>query len=137
MADLILERFCFAPNGTFGKIQLSEALIYTVERPWANNIPSVSCIPNGLYICRPRRFFRGGYDAIEVTGVPGRSHILFHKANLPTEVEGCIAPASSLGALSGQWAGLGSAQAFDKLMEEFGGKTFTLSIVPTLGGAIR
>ncbi len=45
-----------------------------LERPWLNNRAGVSCIPAGTYIVGPRRFLRGGYDAIEVREVPGRTH---------------------------------------------------------------
>ena len=136
MADLVIERFCFSPDGTFGKMMVDGAEIYTVERPWLNNLPSISCIPNGLYVCKPRRFFRGGYDAIEVTNVPGRSHILFHRANAPYEVKGCIAPNAELGAWADVWVGKFSAQAFDRLMDSFGDKEFTLSIIASMGGCI-
>ncbi len=129
---LILSRRASFDWGTFGEMRLpSGVLIYTVERPWLDNRLNVSCIPAGEYEVLPRRFFRGGYDACEVVGVKGRSHILFHVANWPREVEGCIAPNSRLG--PGDWAcplrGYDSRRAFDRLMAETGGD-FTLEIEP-------
>lgn len=113
---LTLTRFCYAPDGTFGLMPVDGVVLYTVERGWLDNAPMISCIPEGTYTCRPRYFFRKEYDAIEVCDVPGRTHILFHKANLPHQLAGCIAPASELGCFGGQWAGLASGIAFGHLM---------------------
>ena len=127
--DLALTRFCYSPLGTFGEMTMPDGIkLYTVERPWFDNRPSVSCIPPGIYKCAPRRFFRGGYDAIEITSVPNRSHILFHIANVATDVEGCIGVCSKLGALNGVWAGLASKPAFELFMGFYGGKEFSLEI---------
>lgn len=113
---LTLIRFCSAPFGTFGYLDIAGVRLYTVERPWLDNERNVSCIPPGHYRCAPRRFFRGGYDAIEVLDVPDRTHILFHKANLPRHVEGCIGVGAQLGCLGGEWAVLRSAEGFGELM---------------------
>ncbi len=126
--SLTLTRFCHADFGTFGEMVVAGKRLYTVERPWLDNRPMVSCIPPGRYQCRPRRFFRGGYDAIEVCEVPDRTHILFHRANRPHELAGCIAPTSTLGCLGGEWAGLNSGAAFDVLMQECGEREFELVI---------
>ena len=128
MADLYLASFGYAPWGAFGIMMVADAMIFTVERPWLDNQPYISCIPEGVYECSPRHYFRGGYEAIEIREVPNRSYILFHRANLPSDVAGCIAPVSTLGCLNGQWAGLNSRVAFDRLMRDYGGKTFELSI---------
>ena len=91
MLKLSLIRFAYLDTGTFGHLWLpSGVVLHTVERPWLFNKPRVSCIPEGTYKLAPRHFFRGGYDTYEVTGVPGRRYILFHIANWPTDVEGCI-----------------------------------------------
>lgn len=127
--SLTLERIAYSPFGTFGQMTMPTGIrLYTVERPWLENRPSVSCIPPGRYSCVPRHFFRGGYEAVEITGVQGRSHILFHVANFPVEVEGCIGVCSRLGVLSGQWAGLASKPAFELFMTFYGGKSFELEI---------
>lgn len=136
MADLIIKRFCVGPMGTFGTMSVDGVTLYTVERPWLNNQPNISCIPDGLYTCKPRRFYRGGYDAIEITNVIGRTHILMHIANLPERLKGCIGINSELGCLYGQWAGRGSRDAFNYLMQKFGGREFTLSIVTEVEAAI-
>ena len=90
---------------------------HTVERPWANNAPNISCIPEGTYTLKSRRFYRGGYDTWEVTNVPGRSLILIHKGNTAEHVEGCIALGTRRGVVGGRWAVTHSKQAFEKFLE--------------------
>lgn len=104
------------------------AVLYTVERPWLDNQAMVSCIPEGAYNCRPRRYFRGGYDAVHIRNVPGRTHILFHRANVPSDLAGCIGVGSRLGVLNGQWAVLQSRAAFAWFMDVWGRAPFKLSI---------
>lgn len=77
----------------------------------------------------------------EVKDVPGRSHVLIHRANLAgdvdkdldTELHGCIAPFIRHGAMQNsrgvmQTAGLVSGPAFRKFMEWAGGQPFTLEV---------
>lgn len=129
MKGLTLQRWCHGPHCTFGRIMLDPGIhIYTVERPWLDNRPVVSCIPVGMYVCQPREFKRGGYMAIEVTNVEDRSHILFHKANNASQLSGCIAPGMTLGVFRAEWSVLDSAGAFDLLMSEVGGQTWRLKI---------
>lgn len=134
-ADVKLVRFCYSPGGTFGNLlwEGRPVEIFTVERPWLNNAPRTSCIPEGIYPCHPRKFFRKGYDAIEVAEVPGRSTILFHIANVPSDVEGCIAPGLALGSLRGEWSVTASSRAFAVLMESWGGKSFRLEVTSIRG----
>lgn len=112
-----LRRFCYAPEGTFGRLLIGNQLMYSVERPWRDNRPFESCIPVGEYVLTLGRYHRGGYDAYELLDVPGRSLIKVHKGNIPEDLAGCIAPGAALGALHGKWAVLSSGAAFDRLME--------------------
>jgi len=129
-----LGRFCYSPMGTFGRLNLGEFTLYTVERPWLDNRPSISCIPEGTYRCEPRRYNRGGYDTVEVLGVPGRSHILFHRGNTMHDVEGCIALGNRLGSLGGLWAVLESREALEAFLGLYGDFPFQLEIFQQ-GGA--
>lgn len=116
--NIRLERFAYSPMGTFGTLWLPDnELVYTVERPWLNNEPRISCIPEGVYECIPRRYNRGGYDAVHITNVPNRSLILIHKGNTMHNVEGCVAVGAHLGSLEGTWAVLNSANAFTMVMQ--------------------
>lgn len=75
----------------------------TLERPWLDNRPNVSCIPKGTYPLRKKRggtYYRsyssperfGHPYVVEVAKVPGRSAILFHGGNTIEDIEGCILP---------------------------------------------
>ena len=62
----------------------------TIELPWLENRSFVSCVPEGIYQCDPRRSPRHGHHFL-LKDVPGRDLILFHVANFTRELEGCIA----------------------------------------------
>lgn len=126
--DVKLSRFAYSPLGTFGRLSTPDGItLYTVERPWLNNAPEISCIPEGHYICAPRMFYRGGYQAVEVVNVPNRSHILFHIANTPADVLGCIGVGARLGCINNLWAVLDSKVGFNLFMTHYGGG-FNLNI---------
>jgi hypothetical protein len=76
--------------GTLGRLLIDDDHeLFTIERPWLNNEAFKSCIPQGAYQCH--RYSSAKYpDTFEVGGVPGRSKILFHVANYPRNVQGCI-----------------------------------------------
>lgn len=126
---IVLTRFASSPvQGTFGRMVVDGVSLYTVECPWLGNQPYVSCIPAGVYACRPRRYFSGGYDAIEITNVPYRSHILFHRANRASDLRGCVGTGRSLGCLAGDWAVLNSREAHDYIMERLGETAWQLKV---------
>lgn len=133
--DATLERFrgtgiqLANPTATFGRLTLPSGMtLITVEDAWRDNQRNVSCIPVGTYHCAPRRFNRGGYDAIEITNVPGRTHILIHKGNTADDLNGCIAPGIGFAWIQKQLAVHSSSVAFQHIMGELGGKDFTLKI---------
>lgn len=117
---VILERFCYCEQGTFGRLYLPELSVLTVERPWLQNQPFLSCIPEGDYQLRPSRFYRGGYDTWEVLEVPNRTRILVHRGNRAHDVQGCIAVGMTLGCVGGAWAVLDSRTAFAAFMRAMG-----------------
>lgn len=114
--------------GTFGILELDLGPVFIVERPWLENEPADpedrlvgSCIPEGLYDVEPCHYNRGGYPALEVLAVDGRTLIKIHKANLPHEVLGCLAPNLHLGfKADGRMQGITSSTAFARVMEELG-----------------
>lgn len=113
--------------GTFGIILVDGQILYTVERPWLNNAPGTSCIPEGSYKCEPRWYNGGGYQAVEVTNVPKRTHILFHIGNTMNDSAGCILVNSRLGYIDNMWAGVSSRVGFNTFMEHYN-KEFRLII---------
>lgn len=80
--------------GTYGVLLVDgEAFCVTLERPWVNNNPNVSCIPEGRYICNWTKSQRAGNDngwLIGVDNVQGRSLIRIHVGNKVEDSKGCI-----------------------------------------------
>jgi len=108
----------------------------TVERPWLNNQVRISCIPIGEYRCEPSYYHRGGYKAVAVTQVPGRTQIKFHIGNWPRNSQGCILVNSEHVYNSNGMYGIDSKRAFDIFMGYYGDKPFHLSIVNYAGGVL-
>lgn len=83
----------YHPQGTNGELLLNgDKVCLTIELPWKENKPNVSCIPEGRYELKKRYSPRFGKHLI-VMNVPGRSFILLHAANhAMKEMRGCIAP---------------------------------------------
>ena len=101
----------------------------TLERPWLDNQPEVSCIPAGDYICRRHESDKFG-STFEVTGVPNRSAILFHKGNIPTDSHGCILVGESFNPVLGQPGITHSGDGFSEFLNMLRmTDSFPLSIV--------
>lgn len=119
---LLLTRFFYGSDFTLGVLELpSGRSIYTVEDGWHGNAVGLSCIPDGLYRCTPRPFYRGNYPAWEVRDVPGRTTILFHKANTALDVTGCIAVGEQIRAFGDTVGVARSAQAFAEMHRQLDG----------------
>lgn len=95
MMDVILERFCYHPEGTLGVVTVADQKFYTIERPWLDNSPNVSCIPVGNYLTKWRESPRFGFTWC-LQDVPDRTYILMHVANYSSDVQGCIGLGTSL-----------------------------------------
>ena len=89
MIDVELKRFAYHPEGTLGVIDLAGDRFYTIERPWLDNAPNISCIPEGSYLTGWRDSPRFG-ETWHVKDVEDRTWILIHAANYPKDVQGCI-----------------------------------------------
>jgi hypothetical protein len=94
MKSLLLKRFESDQNKTLGHMQLVDdgcnfLTFCTLELPWKDNQKSISCIPQGNYICkniiRPNRSW-----ALHLQDVPNRSEVLIHSGNYTTDIRGCI-----------------------------------------------
>ena len=86
---LTLERTVRDDTITMGKLRGDGWMLCTLENPWLNNEPYVSCIPVGYYECKRVDSPRYG-NTFEVTDVEGRTHILFHWGNWEKNTLGCI-----------------------------------------------
>jgi hypothetical protein len=65
------------------------AFCCTLERPWLDNKPNLSCIPAGKYLCKEHQSPKFG-KTFEVMNVPCRTDILFHAGNFAENSLGCI-----------------------------------------------
>lgn len=130
MDALVLKRVSTNWHSTFGVlIDGTEPFAVTLEPPWRDNEEDVSCIPAALYMCRRTQSSHFG-ETFEVTNVPGRSHILFHKGNTPGDTAGCILVAERFERLVNQPAVQLSADGFGDLMRRMKNTNrFFLSIV--------
>ena len=99
MNKATLQRFSH-DKVTFGKLHLDWASnhkdIYTIELPWLENKPNISCIPQGLYNVRQHNTVKYP-NTFEVLAVPGREAILIHAGNYAdvnenhkSDTQGCI-----------------------------------------------
>lgn len=121
MKTLTLTRFAQTPFGIFGRYILpTGAQRYTLE--------PFNCIPTDVYLCKPDRYNKGGYDASEVQHVPGRTEILHHRGNTIDDTRGCILHGHSLGVVHGKWALINSTIAFSSFMKVYGDDNFLLDI---------
>ena len=96
--ELIRTYYSYGTNGVLRQAQDGKYSIicYTIELPWKNNQPQISCIPEGSYELKKRYSQKHGHH-LQVLNVPGRNLILLHPANdALKELKGCVAPVSLL-----------------------------------------
>lgn len=124
-----LTRFSTGSQGTFGVLHTDNNFFcYTAERPWRDNKPMVSCIPEGRYACTPKQSPKFG-ETFEVVNVFGRTDILFHVGNYPlVDTEGCILVGRALIAKPAGIMLYPSAPVFLEFKKEMGDDEFILTI---------
>jgi hypothetical protein len=126
---LTLVRIAQSYQGTFGVLRDGAIpFAVTLEEPWIDNHPMISCIPTGRYLCERVQSPKFG-ETFEVMHVPERSHILFHKGNTTDDTMGCILVAEEF---AGNAAGpmiASSKRGYDELMAKLvGHESFDLEI---------
>ena len=125
-----LMRYRITGQYTLGALFVGDRMLHTLERPWLNNKPNVSCIPSGVYQCNYlARTTSGKFQRVYwVQNVTGRTGILFHAGNLVEQIQGCILPGLKPGKLAGKQAVLSSGQAMEILRQHIGQESFKLII---------
>lgn len=132
------------PISTVGDLYVDNAFVcHTVERPWLDNAPNLSCIPEGEYILEPYDSPKFGECYIVSGGTVekfqnsngNRWGILFHTANVPSQLHGCIAPVSEIKIMNihgtsgnNELGGSSSRTAFNLLMANLDGEKCELVI---------
>jgi hypothetical protein len=95
MIRLALHRLTRLEDRTLGRLIVFKdndivATFATLELPWRNNRRNESCILSGFYNVVPR-YSEKFKNHLHILDVPNRAWILFHVANWPRDIEGCIA----------------------------------------------
>jgi hypothetical protein len=105
--------------GTFGKLIYKDFWCYTVELPWENNAPFISCVPVGIYPIKLGMFYQTErpYKTWELKQIAGRSDIDIHVANHIGDLKGCIGLGNDLGCVDNKWAVLNSKKTHKRFME--------------------
>lgn len=125
-----LKRTNYLPDCTLGGLYDNKGIprMFTLEEPWKDNQHKVSCIPEGIYACKPHEGTKW-HRVWEITGVPDRSAILIHSGNTTDDIEGCIIVGRQIGELNNKTAVLQSADALNELRRLIGaGNEFQLTI---------
>jgi len=119
---MILRRIAFTEYGVFGVlIDNGIPFTLTLERPWLDNQPDVSCIPAGSYTCV--RYSSAKYpDTFKVQNVPKRTGILFHKGNHMEHSAGCVILGEKFDPYKDEPGIQSSAEGFDDFMEKLKSK---------------
>lgn len=114
---LKLVRVASNSEGTYGVLLQGDIpFAVTLERPWLDNKKGESCIPTGSYICKRVNSPKFG-NTFEVTGVPGRDAILFHKGNLSDDSHGCILVGEMFNPVLGRPGISASKEGFEEFLE--------------------
>ena len=119
-------------GGTFGRLydEAGTELCRIVERPYLDNQKKISCFPVGKYKLGfypagkkfypkyKEKFADVGNERgmIIINDVPGRTHLLIHRGNVPTNSWGCLLTNLSVGrGECGKLRGFASTKAYRKV----------------------
>ena len=86
MKTLYIGRNQSTEQGTFGVATLGEFTWTSLELPWRNNAPDISCIPPGTYYAQIKPSLHFNRDVFLLQNVPGRSDVEIHGANWAGDV---------------------------------------------------
>lgn len=104
MKRLVISRYDDSPEGAFGIATLESSQWDSLELPWHDNKPRISCIPFGIYTAElaPTGHLwspRTDGQLYRLKDVPGRDYVEIHAATWAgdvsagwhTDLQGCIA----------------------------------------------
>ncbi len=115
MQKVKLKREIISNKAVLGSLELEgKEIAKTLENPWLNNEPYISCIPVGEYIVKT--YSSNKYPNVwELQDVEGRSYILIHSGNIEEHTQGCILVGRKWGFLGENIAVLDSRNTLEKL----------------------
>lgn len=85
---------------TLGRLVFGEFRCFTLELKDNNNLPNISCVPEGRYKAFLRDSPSNG-KCIELKNVPNRTYIQIHSGNYTRNILGCILVGDSIKFLDG------------------------------------
>ncbi len=92
--NMLLTRYAYLNDRTLGQLELMEVegatKFWTIENPWQDNEPDVSCIPEGSYAMERYDSPSHGANTWQLVDVLNRTYIQIHVANYASNVLGCI-----------------------------------------------
>lgn len=108
----------------------------TIELPWRDNSPNISCIPAGVYEVKLRISRKYG-RVYHLQGTDPRTYILIHWGNFAgdkskgfkTHSAGCILLGQKAGVINNQKAVLNSRTTCRRFMQHMGEEPFELEII--------
>lgn len=103
------------------------AICCTLELPWLDNEPQISCIPTGKYKV-VRRWSVKFRDHFHILDVPNRKFILIHSGNTVDDIRGCVLVGRTYGTLKGKRAVMNSRVTMERLLMDLP-ESFELEIV--------
>lgn len=117
MKKVELKRIEQTLEATIGVLLVDgEAICWTLEEPWRDNLPDVSCIPTGEYILQLEYSPSKRCELWTIKEVPGRSYVRIHKGNTVDDTQGCPLTGAVPGRIDGRRAVLNSRKAFAEFM---------------------
>ncbi|BCS89968.1 DUF5675 family protein [Pseudodesulfovibrio sediminis] len=123
--------------GTFGVLKIDgKASCVTLEPEDRGNAQNVSCIPEGDYVVKRVNSPKYG-DTFEITGVPGRSHILLHPGNTETDTKGCVLLGRNFGHLGPNRAVLSSGNTFKSFLQTMADNESAQMHITDASGGVR
>ncbi len=120
-------------DGVAGDLHLDESgevFCHSLELPWKNNEPNISCLPLGDYVCKVTyspAFKKDLYLILEP--FPHRDGFRIHAANRLTELRGCVAFGEKITQVDDSIFLATSAKWVTAVMEHFNNEPFLLQII--------
>lgn len=157
--NITLVRHSYGKTETLGYLFVGGQIFATLEEPWSNDPDGPggqrreggkheSCVPDGVYVLKPHNSAKYpntwalvNHD-LGVYHLPGdippgqkwgRSAILIHSGNVPSDTQGCLLVGMRHGWIEGQNAVLESRNALEQLRAALGTEEIYLQIRPTAG----
>ena len=118
MKEFKLLREIRSNKATLGRLIDSDynEICKTLENPWLNNYPEISCIPEGTY--KWVKDDEGRFKYWKLLDVLGRSNIEMHPGNKEKDTKGCILLGQDWVIMDDELAVNSSRNTFDRIISE-------------------